>query len=171
MTHDQRSVLTTTCLSHATIHVFELSIPALLWLIQSDFGADDLQMGTVAAFYALLFGVGALPAGFLVDRLGSKALLVMCLWGGSVSLLGMAASSTIVSFAVAAGFMGLALSIYHPAGTALITHAIPLSGRVFAYHGMAGNLGVAGSSVIAGTLGALLGWRWALALLASAGPQ
>jgi len=65
--------------------------------------------------------------------------------------------------------MGLCLSIYHPAGTALITHAMPHSGRVFALHGMAGNIGVAGASLLAGSLGALLGWRWAIGLLGSAG--
>jgi predicted MFS family arabinose efflux permease len=65
--------------------------------------------------------------------------------------------------------MGLCLSAYHPAGTSLITHFIPASGRVFAVHGMAGSIGVAGSSVIAGALGAVAGWRWALALLALPG--
>ena len=109
MTRDQRRVLTTTCMSHALIHIYELSVPALLWLIQSEFGTDDLQMGTIATVYALLFGMGALPAGFLVDRLGSKPLLVLCLWGGSLSLIGMALSPSIFWFAVAAACMGLAL--------------------------------------------------------------
>jgi len=169
MTRDQRRVLTTTCMSHALIHIYELSIPALLWLIQSEFGTDDLQMGTIATVYALLFGMGALPAGFLVDRLGSKPLLVVCLWGGSLSLIGMALSPSIFWFAVAAASMGLSLSIYHPAGTALITHAMPLSGRVFAYHGMAGNLGVATASILAGLLGAAFGWRMAIGMLAVIG--
>jgi len=169
MTSNQRSVLITTCLSHSLIHVYELSIPALLWLIQSEFGTDDLQMGAVATAYALLFGLGALPAGWLVDRLGSKPLLVVCLWGGSVAMIGMALSPSIVTFAASAGAMGLALSIYHPAGTALITHAMTPTGRVFALHGMAGNLGVAGAGAIAGVLGALVGWRLAVGLLALVG--
>jgi MFS family permease len=169
MNSTQRNVLSTTCMAHGLIHVYELCVPALLWLIQREFGADDLQMGTVATLYTFLFGFGALPAGFLVDRLGSKPLLLICLWGGSVSMVGMAVSPSLFWFALAACSMGLALSIYHPAGTALITHSMTASGRVFAYHGMAGNLGVAGASVIAGTLGALLGWRWAIALLATAG--
>jgi MFS family permease len=169
MTGEQRSVLGTTCMSHALIHVYELSVPALLLLIQSEFATDDLQMGAVATGYALLFGLGALPAGLLVDRMGSKALLVGCLWGGSAAMIGMALSPTVWTFAAFAGLMGLALSIYHPAGTALITHAMPATGRVFALHGMAGNLGVASASAIAGVLGALLGWRSAVGLLALAG--
>ncbi len=126
-------------------------------------------MGRVVSLYGLLFGLGALPAGALADRVGSKSLLLICLWGAALCLAAMALSPSLFAFALAAGGMGLFLSIYHPAGTSLITHALPLSGRVFATHGMAGNLGVAGAGVIAGTLlGALFGWRWALGLLALA---
>jgi MFS family permease len=169
MTASQRSVLWTTCLSHGLIHVFELSVPALLVLIQQEFGVGDLSMGEVVTLYGLLFGLGALPAGYLVDRVGSRVLMVACLWGSSVGLLGMALSPSLLSFSASAAFMGLGLSIYHPAGTALITHALPPTGRVFALHGMAGNTGVASATVIAGTLGALVGWRWALGLLAAVG--
>jgi len=165
----QRQVLWTASASHGLIHVYELAVPALLLLIQADFLAGDFTMGRVVTVYGLLFGLGALPAGLLVDRIGSKYLLVFCLWGSSASVVGMALSPSLVWFAASAACMGLCLSIYHPAGTALITHSMPLSGRMFATHGMAGSFGVATSSAIAGTLGALFGWRWALAVLALAG--
>ena len=84
-------------------------------------------------------------------------------------MVGMALSPGLGWFAAAAAGMGLCLSIYHPAGTALITHAMPASGRVFAWHGMAGNTGVAVASAITGLLGAWLGWRWAIGLLAILG--
>ncbi len=164
-----RSVLITTCMGHGLIHVYELSVPALLILIQSEFGAGDFGMGRIVTLYGMLFGLGALPAGYLVDRLGSKALLLVCLWGGALSMLGMAISPSLAWFAGCAACMGLALSIYHPAGTALITHSMPKSGRVFALHGMAGNIGVSCASVLAGSLGAIFGWRWAIGLLAAAG--
>ena len=169
LTRGERQVLRTTCASHGLIHVYELSVPALLLLIQHEFGAGDFRMGGIATLYALLFGLGALPAGALADRVGPKPLLIVCLWGGSLGMLGMALSTSIGWFAASAGFMGLSLSIYHPAGTALLTHAVPSSGRLFALHGMAGNFGVASASLIAGTLGWLVGWRWALGLLALAG--
>jgi MFS family permease len=169
MSRTQRKVLTTACMTHATIHVYELAVPPLLLLIQTDFLAGDLQMGKVVTLYGMLFGLGALPAGYLVDRLGSRVLLLACLWGGALAVLGMALSPSLATFSIAAAFMGLSLSIYHPAGTALISHALPISGRVFALHGMAGNLGVAGASVIAGSVGALFGWRWALGALSLVG--
>jgi MFS family permease len=110
-----------------------------------------------------------LPAGLLVDRLGSKALLLVCLWGASLCMIGMAVSPSLSLFAGCAAGLGLCLSVYHPAGTSWVTHSMPISGRVFAIHGMAGSLGVAGASVIAGSLGALLGWRWAIGTLAVLG--
>jgi predicted MFS family arabinose efflux permease len=165
----QRKVLWTASASHGLIHVYELAVPALLLLIQQEFGAGDFAMGRVVTAYGLLFGLGALPAGYLVDRIGSRHLLVLCLWGSAASLLGMAFSPSLLGFGLAAACMGLCLSIYHPAGTSLLTHSMPLSGRIFALHGMAGNSGVAVASVIAGTLGAAFGWRWALGLLALLG--
>jgi len=164
-----RQVLWTASASHGLIHVFELATPALLILIQADFGVGDFRMGGVVSLYGFLFGLGALPAGALADRVGSKLLLLACLWGSALCLIGMALSPSLTLFTLFAACMGLFLSIYHPAGTSLITHSLPLSGRVFATHGMIGNLGVAGASVIAGSLGALFGWRWALSILALAG--
>jgi MFS family permease len=162
-------VLWTTSVSHGLIHVYELSIPALLLLIQAEFGTGDFAMGRVVTLYGLFFGLGALPAGMLVDRHGSRLLLVLCVWGAALSLGVMALSRSMTMFTVGAGCMGLCLSLYHPAGTALISRAMPLSGGVFAIHGMVGNLGVAGSSLVAGSLGALFGWRFSLGVLALAG--
>jgi MFS family permease len=162
-------VLWTTGASHGLIHVFELATPALLILIQADFGTGDLAMGSIVGLYGLLFGAGALPAGALADRVGARALLLTCLWGAAACLCGMALSGSVLVFAGFAGAMGLCLSIYHPAGTALLSHALPISGRVFAFHGMAGSLGIAASGAVAGTLGAAFGWRVTLGVLALCG--
>jgi MFS family permease len=169
LTPSERQVLRITGASHALIHVYELATPALLILIQGEFGAGDFAMGGIVSLYGVMFGLGALPAGIVADRIGSKSLLVACLWGAALCLCGMALSHSLVMFAMFAGCMGLALSIYHPAGTALLSHSLPPTGGVFAAHGMAGNLGVAGSSLVAGALGALVGWRLTLGLLAAAG--
>jgi MFS family permease len=169
MTPDERRVLWTASLSHGLIHVYELAVPPLMILIQADFGAGDFAMGGIVGLYALFFGLGALPAGLLVDRLGSRLLLAVCLWSSALCMAGMALSPSIGAFTACAACMGAALSIYHPAGTSLLTHSLPVTGRVFATHGMLGNLGLAGAGVIAGSLGAWFGWRWAVAVLSLAG--
>lgn len=112
----QRRVLLTACLAHGLIHVAELAVPALLILIQAELGADDFEMGRVVAIYGLLFGLGSLPAGWLVDRIGSRRLLVTCLWGAAAGLVGMSFADSTLSLTWPAAMMGLCLSIYHPAG-------------------------------------------------------
>ena len=77
MSPSERRVLWTASVAHSMVHVYELAVPALLLLIQSEFVAGDLSMGRVVTLYTLLFGLGALPAGLLVDRLGSKLLLMI----------------------------------------------------------------------------------------------
>lgn len=166
MTPSQRRIVLTACLAHGAIHVCELAVPGLLVLIQREYGAGDFALGNVVMAYSLGFGLGALPAGMLVDRLGAKSLLVACLLGAGLSMIGMAVAPSLAVFAVAAVCMGLALSIYHPAGTAMLTHSLTMTGRLYAWHGMAGNLGVASASAIAAGLGALFGWRWAVGAIA-----
>ena len=72
----QRQILWTASFSHGLIHVYELAVPALLLLIQRDFGAGDFTMGQVVTVYGLLFGLGALPSGLLVDRVGPSGVYV-----------------------------------------------------------------------------------------------
>ncbi|MDH3626091.1 MAG: MFS transporter [Acidobacteriota bacterium] len=164
---DSRStVLAATSTCHGWIHVCELSVPAVLLAIQADFGVGDLEMGRVVALYTMLFGVGSLPAGLLVDRFGSRFMLLACMFGAGLSLAAMALSHDLITFTASAAVMGAALSIYHPAGTTWISHALPQSGRIFAWHGMAGNTGVALASLIVGGLGWKFGWRTAFGVLA-----
>ena len=70
---------------------------ALLLTIQADFGVGDLEMGRTVAIYALLFGTGSLPAGLLVDRFGSRLMLLVCMFGAGLSLAAMAISSDLMT--------------------------------------------------------------------------
>jgi len=146
--------------------MLELATPALLILIALEFGVGDLAMGQVVTLLGLLFGLGALPAGLLVDRFGSRTLFVAAMWGAATAVLAMAAAPGLPTFAAGAMLLGASISLYHPAGTALLTHATEATGAVFARHGMAGNAGIAAATVVVGTLGSAFGWRPALAALA-----
>ena len=138
-----RRTLLLACAAHGLVHTLELAAPALLLLIATEFDAGDLRMGQVITLLGLLFGLGALPAGLLVDRFGSRALFVTTMAGAAVSVLLMSMAPSLTLFAVGAMLLGASLSLYHPAGTALLTHATEATGSVFAKHGMAGNAGIA----------------------------
>jgi MFS family permease len=119
----------------------------------------------VTAGYAL-FGLGALPAGVLVDRVGSRRLIAACLFGMSASFLLLAVSPGLLSATVALLVWGAAASVYHPAGLTLISTGVEERGTAFAYHGIAGNLGIALGPLVATLLLLGLGWHLVAGLLA-----
>ncbi|PSQ45602.1 MFS transporter [Halobacteriales archaeon SW_7_68_16] len=159
MNRNDRAITGFTMAGHGMVHTYELSVPILMtvWLVE--FPVTTATLGTVVAVGYGLFGVGALPGGLLVDRFGSRRLIVACLFGmgGSFLLLGVAPG--VVGITIALAVWGLAASVYHPAGLALISRGVEDRGRGFAYHGVAGNVGIAGGPLATTLALTAVGWR------------
>ena len=151
---------------HGMVHIYELSVPILLTVWATEFSATAATLGTVAAVGYGLFGIGALPGGLLVDRFGSRTLIVACLLGMGASFVVLAGAPGLPGIALALALWGLAASVYHPAGLALISNGVERRGSAFAYHGMAGNLGIAGGPFLTALLLVALDWRTAVLVLA-----
>ncbi|MFO7834145.1 MAG: MFS transporter [Halohasta sp.] len=166
MDSNDRSIVGFVMVSHSMVHIYELSVPILLtvWLVELSTTAAVL--GTAAAIGYGLFGVGALPGGLLVDRFGSRRLIVACLVGMSASFLVLSLAPGVAGITVALALWGLAASVYHPAGLTLISNGVEDRGRAFAYHGMAGNAGIAGGPLLTALLLLTFEWRLVAALLA-----
>jgi MFS family permease len=173
---NDRSIVALVSLAHGMVHTYELTIPIFvsIWLVE--FSAVDLgvtQVGVTAATLGVvvtvgygLFGAGALPAGVLVDRLGSRKLIRACLFGMGASFLLLAVAPGLVVVTLALLVWGLAASVYHPAGLALISKGVEERGTGFAYHGIAGNVGQGGGPLLATLLLLFLDWTTVAALLA-----
>ncbi|ELY65993.1 MFS transporter [Natronococcus jeotgali] len=169
---NDRSIAGFTMAGHALVHWFETSIPILLVVWLAEFDVSLLVLGLVLAPSYGLFGFGALPAGVLVDRFGAKRLVLLCLAGMSGAFLLIAGAGYLESiYAIAVGLLlwGLAASVYHPAGLALISTGVEDRGTVFAWHGMAGNAGIALGPFAAATLLIVLEWQHVAAILAAPG--
>ncbi|PSP90875.1 MFS transporter [Halobacteriales archaeon QS_4_66_20] len=166
MNRNDRAITGFTMAGHGMVHTYELSIPILMtvWLVE--FPVTTATLGTVVAVGYGLFGVGALPGGLLVDRFGSRRLIVACLFGmgGSFLLLGVAPG--VVGITIALAVWGLAASVYHPAGLTLISNGVEQRGVGFAYHGMAGNVGIAFGPFVTALLLLVFDWRTAVMVLA-----
>lgn len=163
---NDRAIARFTMLGHALVHWFEMSIPIFLVVWRDSFGGSIALLGTVVAIGYALFGIGALPAGILADRFGPKRLVLLCFTGMGVAFLGIAASSSIYLIGAALVCWGIAASVYHPAGMALISTGASEQGTIFAYHGMAGNAGIALGPFAAATLLIFFDWHLVAALLA-----
>ena len=163
---NDRAIARFTMLGHALVHWFEMSIPIFLVVWRDSFGGSIALLGTVVALGYALFGIGALPAGILADRFGPKRLVLLCFAGMGVAFLGIAASSSIYLIGASLVCWGVAASVYHPSGMALISTGASEQGTIFAYHGMAGNAGIALGPFAAATLLIFLDWQLVAAVLA-----
>ena len=166
MNANDRAITGFAMTGHAMVHTYELAVPILLtvWLVE--FSVTSATMGTVVAVGYGLFGVGALPGGVLVDRFGSRRLIVACLFGMGAAFVLLGLLPGVAGIAVALAVWGLAASVYHPAGLTLISKGANERGAAFAYHGMAANVGIAGGPFLTALLLVVVEWRLAVVLLA-----
>lgn len=152
-------------LSHGTNHFVMLIFPAVLLLVQAEFGLGYGALGVVANAGLLLYGLGALPAGILADRLGGERILAVWLLGGGLSCLVIATAHGPLSLALGLAALGLFASLHHPAGSGLLValRRVPAVdvGRAFGLVGVLGNWGLGSSPLVAAAIGAAWGWRQA----------
>ncbi|MFC6732642.1 MULTISPECIES: MFS transporter [unclassified Haladaptatus] len=166
MNRNDKSIVGLVMVAHAMVHTYELSIPILLLIWMAEFGVNEATISLVVSAGFALFGIGALPSGVLVDRFGSGPLITACLlgMGGSFLLLGLAPNLLVVAAALL--LWGVAASVYHPSGLALISRGVTERGSAFAYHGVAGNLGIALGPLVTSLLLLAYDWRIVVGLLA-----
>jgi len=82
-----RNVLVLTGVGHFSTHFFELMFPTLAVTLAAQTGLPLAEVLSWSFIGYLLFGLGALPAGLLADRIGSRLLLISALFGLGVAAL------------------------------------------------------------------------------------
>ena len=172
MNANDRSIVGLVMVGHGMVHTYELAIPILMvvWLVE--FQVSAALLGAVVTVGFAMFGLGAIPAGMLSDAIGSRRVIVGCLLGMGISFVLLALTPLVpavppmatITFALLC--WGVAASVYHPAGLSLISTGVQERGTAFAYHGMAGNAGIALGPLIAAVLLFLIGdWQIVAGLL------
>jgi MFS family permease len=121
-------------------------------------------VGVVLACFGAGSFVSQIVGGYLADRVGRRATLVIGMAGTAASFVILASVRNLVLIAVAAALSGLLIDVYRPALSAAVADLVPAHARARAYALIywAVNLGVA----VAGILGGLLADRsyWLLFL-------
>jgi MFS family permease len=154
--------------AHGASHGFVLVLPSVLVTLRAEFGASFTTLGTVATVSSMLYGLGALPAGLLADRVGAPVLLRVFAGASAICCVLAALTPGIWWLAVALGLLGAAGALYHPSGLAEVTLNAPGGGRQLGIHGGFGNGGTALAPLVAGAVAAAWSWRASYGLAAVA---
>jgi MFS family permease len=165
MNRNDRAITAFAMVGHAMFHTYELVIPIFVAIWLDTFSTTAASLGIVVGLSYAFTGIGALPSGILADRVSAKRLILLSLIGMGISFAIISVSPNLPVLTGGLLLWGAAASIYHPAGLSLISRGTKQRGTAFAYHGAAGNVGVAIGPLGAAILLAFFGWRIVAAVL------
>jgi FSR family fosmidomycin resistance protein-like MFS transporter len=157
--------------AHFSSHFFQMVLPPLFPLMKDALGVGYTELGLLMTVFYAVSGIGQPVAGFVVDKVGARVVLV-----GGIALLG--ASMILVSFAPSYWLIlalmvpaGLGNCVFHPADYSILSASVSPGrmGRAFSIHAFGGTMGWALAPVAMLALAALVDWRFALAVAGVAG--
>jgi len=159
MDSNERRILTFTSIGHFFTHFTMLLFPPLVTTIARDLGMELDEAFSISFLMYLLYGVCAIPWGFLADRWNPRFALALGIILAGIGLIGAGLSRNALTLSISLAVAGVGNSAYHPTGLALLSKGMRLRGRGLGLNGIFGNLGIALSPFFAGVLGWIVGWK------------
>jgi MFS family permease len=149
--------------AHFVSHYYIILLAPLLPFVRADYDVSYTEIGLALAAFNIVSAALQTPAGFLVDWLGARILLVagLAIGAGAFVIIGFTNSFwlMVAMFALA----GVGNTVYHPADYAMLSHHVPADriGQAFSVHTFAGMLGSAVAPASLLMMQSLWGWRGA----------
>lgn len=145
------------------------TVGAIAVPLRAALGIDDTQVGLLLAASTGIGAVTTLPAGVLVDRVGSRTRLLcraIVLW--SVAMAVSAAADSFEFLLLSRLALGAVVAISTPAVASLLGDFVPATerARVYGFVLTGELLGVAVGFLVSGSLAEVLSWRAAFVFLA-----
>lgn len=149
--------------AHFVSHYYIILLAPLMPFVRTEYSVSYTEIGLAFAAFNIVSAVGQTPAGFLVDRIGARVLLIAGLLTGAAALI---LAGLINSFWVMVAMFALAgvgNTVYHPADYALLSQHVPSDriGQAFSVHTFAGMLGSAVAPASLLVMESQWGWRGA----------
>ena len=149
--------------AHFMSHYYIILLAPLMPFVRDEYQVTYTEIGLAFAAFNIVTAVFQTPAGFLVDRLGARALLILGLVIGATSFVTAGFVNSfwvmIAMFAIA----GMGNTVYHPADYTLLSQHVPADriGQAFSLHTFAGMLGSAVAPASLLMMQSSWGWRGA----------
>ena len=165
--HDAK-VIALISTAHFVSHFHLMLLPPIFGPVREAFGVSYIEIGVALTVYNIVSAVLQTPAGFVVDRVGPRAMLIGGLLLSAGALVVAALLPGYWLFVVAYALLGLANIVYHPADYAILGAAINSKriGKAFSIHNFAGFFGSAVAPAVVLATAAL--WTWKGAFLVAA---
>jgi len=153
-------------LLHGLQHIYLYALPPLYLILRAEFNVSTFQiglLGSVSGVISILQG----PAGYLVERFGSKrlAVLSMLCCSGAVFLYSLAPFFEFLL--MIAALFAISQVVFHPATYAMVTQRASSSNKAkyISYHQVGGFVGSAIGTILVAALASMLGWRSTLQVI------
>ena len=154
--------------AHSFTHYSLLILPTAVLAMTQSGGAFGAEYGPILALATggfILYGLFALPQGWLAARIGRRNLMTIFFFGAGLSMIATGLANTPVTLALALAATGLFVAIYHPVGTALLVESAgDQPGKAIGLNGVFGNIGVAMAPMVTAFVAVQAGWQWAFIL-------
>ncbi len=149
--------------AHFVSHYYIMLLPPLFEIVRADYGVSYTKLGLAITVFNVVSALLQTPAGFLVDWLGARVLLIgaLTLGAASFAIAGMVDSFWLL--VVMFGFAGVANTVYHPADYAILSQRVAGAriGHAYSIHTFAGMLGSTAAPASLLFMEHLWGWRGA----------
>jgi len=152
--------------AHGTSHFFHMLLPPLFPVFVADFGTSYAELGLLVTLFFVISGIGQALAGFLVDRIGARPVLLCAMACFVAAGAAAALARDMTGLVLATALAGLGNSPFHPVDFTILNRRVSQRrlGHAFSIHGISGNLGWAAAPLFHQGVMALTGsWRWAAA--------
>lgn len=140
-------------------------------LLQKSMGLSTVQLGLLGSAFAWVYGLGALFAGNIVDRVRRKTAILGGLYGWSAICMATAAVTGFRGLFAMRALEGMGEAFYFPASMSLISdyHGTATRSRAIGVHQTSVYIGTIAGGFFAGLIGQRYGWRWSFVVFGGLG--
>lgn len=140
-------------------------------LLQKEMHLSPIQLGWIGSSFALVYGICAPFAGYIVDRISRKSAVLGGLWAWSLICMATATAFNFPSLLFFRAAEGLGETFYFPASMSLISdyHGKSSRSRAMGTHQTSVYLGTIAGGAFGGLISQFYGWRYSFVVFGGLG--